>query len=83
LVSVLFFSGVFMSMPVHVRKRGDRLKPATAAQLFYRSQRHCKNCSIALGFASVLLLSESTPTAVLNVPLVRWTTQKKAKPPFL
>jgi hypothetical protein len=24
-----------MFMPVHVRKRGDRLKPATAAQFFF------------------------------------------------
>jgi hypothetical protein len=37
---VLVFSGVFMFLPVHVRKRGDRLKPATAAQpFFYRFRR--------------------------------------------
>jgi hypothetical protein len=28
------FSGVLLFMPVHVRKRGDRLKPATTAQFF-------------------------------------------------
>ena len=32
-VSERVFSGVCMN-PVHVRKRGDRLKPATAAQFF-------------------------------------------------
>jgi hypothetical protein len=28
------FSGVFIGVPVHVRKRKGRLKPATAAQFF-------------------------------------------------
>jgi hypothetical protein len=28
------FSGVFIVVPVHVRKRKERLKPATAAQFF-------------------------------------------------
>jgi hypothetical protein len=28
------FSGVFIVVPVHVRKRGDPLKPATTAQFF-------------------------------------------------
>lgn len=30
----LFFSGVFMCVPVHVRKRRGRLRPATTAQFF-------------------------------------------------
>ena len=33
------FPGVFLVVPVHVRKRKPRLKPATAAQFFYRSRR--------------------------------------------
>ena len=28
------FSGVFIVVPVHVRKRKERLKPATTAQFF-------------------------------------------------
>jgi len=34
LVSVLVFSGMFMFVPVHVRKRWEPLEPATAAQFF-------------------------------------------------
>jgi hypothetical protein len=30
----LVFSGVFIVVPVHVRKRKGRLKPATTAQFF-------------------------------------------------
>jgi hypothetical protein len=30
----LVFSGVFIVLPVHVRKRKGRLKPATTAQFF-------------------------------------------------
>jgi hypothetical protein len=33
------FSGVFIVVPVHVRKRKGRLKPATTAQFFYRLWR--------------------------------------------
>jgi hypothetical protein len=33
------FSGVFIVVPVHVRKRKERLKPATTAQFFYRLWR--------------------------------------------
>jgi hypothetical protein len=29
------FSGVFIVVPVHVRKRKGRLKPATTAQFFF------------------------------------------------
>jgi hypothetical protein len=31
---VFGYSGVSIFLPVHVRKRGDRLKPATTAQFF-------------------------------------------------
>jgi hypothetical protein len=31
------FSGVFIVVPVHVRKRKGRLKPATNAQFFFGS----------------------------------------------
>jgi hypothetical protein len=34
LVSVLVFPAGLLCVPVHVRKRGDPLKPATAAQFF-------------------------------------------------
>ena len=33
------FSGVFIVVPVHVRKRKSRLKPATAAHFFDRFRR--------------------------------------------
>ena len=53
LVSVLVFSGVFMFMPVHVRKRGDPLKPATATQFFLiASRRAVKNPLAVLEFAA-------------------------------
>jgi hypothetical protein len=35
----LVYSGVFLLMPVHERKRGDPLKPAMAAQFFSQQQR--------------------------------------------
>jgi hypothetical protein len=35
------FSGVFIVVPVHVRKRKGGLKPATAAQFFFDRLRPC------------------------------------------
>jgi hypothetical protein len=53
LVSVLVFSGVFMFVPVHVRKRGDRPKPAIAAQFFLITPgRAVKNHLAVLEFAA-------------------------------
>jgi hypothetical protein len=46
------FSGVLMFVPVHVRKRGDPLKPATAAQFFLiASGRAVKNPLAVVEFA--------------------------------
>ena len=47
------FSGVFIVVPVHVRKRKGRLKPATAARFFCdRLPPCCENPSIVLDFAA-------------------------------
>jgi hypothetical protein len=40
---VFGYSGVSIFLPVHVRKRGDRLKPATAAQFFIARSSAVKN----------------------------------------
>jgi hypothetical protein len=64
LVSVFVFSGAFMFVPVHERMRGDRLKPAMAAQFFLaaRSQwrarkksRHAQKRGGSLSNAAVLV----------------------------
>jgi hypothetical protein len=34
--AVFGYSGVSIFLPVHVRKRGDPLKPATTAHFFFR-----------------------------------------------
>ena len=50
---VLVFSGVFLFVPVHVRKRKGRLKPATAAQFFLIASGHAvKNPLAVLEFAA-------------------------------
>jgi hypothetical protein len=47
------FSGVFIVVPVHVRKRKGRLKPATTAQFFLiASGRVVKICLSVLEFAA-------------------------------
>jgi hypothetical protein len=47
------FSGVFIVVPVHVRKRKGRLKPATTAQFFLiASGRAVKNPLAVLEFAA-------------------------------
>jgi hypothetical protein len=47
------FSGAFIAVPVHVRKRTGGLKPATTAQVFLISFRPCcKNPSIMIQFAA-------------------------------
>ena len=46
-VSVLVFPACLLVVPVHVRKRGDPLKPATTAQFFFDRLRPC--CKKSLG----------------------------------
>ena len=56
------FSGVFVVVPVHVRKRKGRLKPATTAQFFLIASRLCcKNPSIVLDFAPSSSLYDDAP----------------------
>jgi hypothetical protein len=53
LVSVLVFPARLLFVPVHVRKRGARLKPATTAEVFLISfWPCCKNPSIVIQFAA-------------------------------
>jgi len=54
LVFCFWFSG-FLFVPVHVLKRKARLKPATTAQFFYRLRPCCKNPSIVLAVAALVL----------------------------
>ena len=55
------FSGVFLFVPVHVRKRKGRLKPATTAQFFYRLPPCCKNPLIVLELAASSSLYDDAP----------------------
>src|SRR5215211_1956558 len=79
LVCVLVFSGVFMFLPVHVRKRDDRLKPATTAQFFsIASGCAVKNPSIVIQFAAAKPLYDNAPIhATSGDPTARRLEQRR------
>jgi hypothetical protein len=66
-----------------VRKRGDRLKPATTAQFLYRYQRHSKNCSIVLEFDFGAALDRKQINFCVECAAGKLATRKKANSPFL
>src|SRR6059036_1307697 len=75
------FSGVFIVVPVHVRKRKGRLKPATTAQFFLiASGRAVKICLSVLQFAaSSRLYDDALFQAPRGHPTARRVEQRRRR----
>src|SRR6266581_1431498 len=79
LVSVFGFSGVFIVVPVHVRKRRGRVRPATTSQFFFDClQLCCKNPWIVIQFAAARILHDDAPIhATSSHPTARRVEQRR------
>jgi hypothetical protein len=83
LLSFAFCFGFFrrvVVLPVHMRKRKDRLKPATTPQFFSETERQ-EFPDLCWDMPWCCFLTENKPAAVLNARLVRW--QQKTRPSHL
>src|SRR5438876_10341408 len=71
LISVLVFPACLLVVPVHVRKRRGRVRPATTARFFFDCLRLCcKNPSIVIQFAAArtfMTTPRSTQQAVTQL----------------
>ena len=62
---VLVFSGLLMFMPVHVRERGDRLKPAIPGRIFLALLRLLTSFDPVLELPWMFVSTITKPTAAL------------------
>src|SRR4029077_18206625 len=79
LVFLFWFSGVFMFVPVHVRKRRGRVRPATTARFFFDCRRlRCNNPSIVIQFAAARTLHDDASIhATSSHPTARRVEQRR------
>src|SRR5436190_22512126 len=79
LVSVLVFPACLLVVPVHVRKRRGRVRPATIAQFFFDCLRlPCKNPSIVIQFAAASSPYDDAPIhATSSHPTARRVEQRR------
>src|SRR6266581_1050659 len=73
-----FLRRVLLFVPVHVRKRGARLKAATATPFFVCLRLCCKNPSIVIQCAAARTLHDDAPIhATSSHPTARRVEQRR------